>query len=113
MIPPTLRQRVREELHEGHFGGNRMKAIARSFVWWPNLDKELDDVTKACKVCQSQRNKPATAITHPWVYPNCPWESVHIDFAEYEGHQLLIMVDSHSKWIEVEEMGRQARPLKR
>ena len=51
VISPTLRQCVREELHEGHFGGNRMKAIARSFVWWPNLDKELDDVNKACEVC--------------------------------------------------------------
>eukprot|EP00731_Ephydatia_muelleri_P023345 Em0015g928a len=35
-------------LHEGHPGISRMKALARSVVWWPGLDAELDN--KAMRV---------------------------------------------------------------
>ena len=54
--PPE--ERVLEELHEGHPGISRMKSIARSFVWWPGLDKALDQKVKTCVACQSSRNLP-------------------------------------------------------
>ena len=82
-----------------------MKALARSFLWWPNLETALEDTSRCCEICQSQRNKPMTGIVHPWVYPSSPWERVHADFAEIGGHSYLIMVDAYSKWIEVQEMG--------
>ena len=36
IIPSKFRSTVLEELHEGHLGMRRMKALARSFIWWPN-----------------------------------------------------------------------------
>ena len=30
-----------------------MKALARSYVWWPGLDEDITGVVKGCAECQS------------------------------------------------------------
>ena len=65
VFPPKLRPCVLEELHENQSGASRIKALARSFVWWPNLDITLKDICRSCETCQSKRNKPTTGISHP------------------------------------------------
>ena len=105
VIPKVLQKEVLAELHAEHTGITRMKAIARSFVWWPTLDNDIEHLVKACPTCQEQRHKPATTTpTHPWVYPDGPWERVHVDFAEYGGKYYLLLVDAFSKWPEVHEL---------
>ena len=51
-VPPPGRVKVTQELHEGHPGVNRMKALARSFVWWPQLDSDLESLVQSCEECQ-------------------------------------------------------------
>ena len=38
---------------------------------------------------------------HPWIWPTRVWQRVHIDFAEKNKQMFLVLIDSHSKWIEV------------
>ena len=51
IIPTSLRSVVLNELHEVHTGVVRMKSLARSFVWWPNLDHDIEQVVKECNCC--------------------------------------------------------------
>ena len=103
IIPKQLRERALHELHTGHPGIVRMKSLARLHVWWPNLDKDITTILQQCNDCQKSRNKPQPAPLHPWDWPKMPWQRVHIDFAgRFMGKMFLIVVDSHSKWIEVE-----------
>ncbi|GFX54546.1 uncharacterized protein K02A2.6 [Trichonephila clavipes] len=44
-IPRKFRKNVLEELHAGHLGIVKMKAIARSFVYWKNIDNRNKKVT--------------------------------------------------------------------
>ena len=53
IIPNKLYSTVLDELHTGHPGIVRMKAIARSYVWWPGLDKAIENQVKSCKPCQT------------------------------------------------------------
>ena len=100
VIPTTLRGAILEELHRSHPGVVRMKTLARSHVWWPSLDKDIEDCVKQCADCQSAHSAPAPL--HPWAWPSQPWQRVHVDYAgPVVGKMLLVVVDAHSKWPEV------------
>ena len=105
VIPRKLQNQVLEELHREHPGIVRMKAIARSYMWWPQIDKQLEEAAKSCVRCQAVKSKPAVAPLHPWLWPSRPWQRIHVDFAgPFKGKMFLILVDGHSKWPEVIEM---------
>ena len=79
-----------------------MKGIARSFVWWPNIDRDLEEKVKACDACQQLRHSPAQAPLHPWEFPKQPWDRLHADFAgPFQGKMFLVVIDAFSKWLEV------------
>ena len=41
IIPPSLRNRLLQELNEEHPGVVAMKPIARGYIWWPNWNAEI------------------------------------------------------------------------
>lgn len=51
VIPATLRQEVMTLLHANHPGITVMKACARSHVWWPGMDAEIENCVKRCQRC--------------------------------------------------------------
>ena len=82
-----------------------MKANARSHLWWPGLDLELEKVAKACIPCQSSKQAPSSSPLHPWVWPSRPWQWVHVDFAgPFMGKMFFLVIDAHSKWGEIYPM---------
>ena len=44
---------------------------------------------------------PPKAPLRPWIWPIHFWQRVHVDFAEKDKQLYLVLIDSHSKWIEV------------
>ena len=107
VIPTSLREAIRKELHQGHPGVSRMKSIARSYLWWPGLDGELEKLARTCLSCQAVKQSPAAAPLHPWVWPTRPWQRVHLDFAgPFLGKMFFLAIDAHSKWGEIFEMVR-------
>ena len=61
VVPSKLRNQVLSELHRGHPGIVRMKALARSYVWWPDLDHQIKESAKSCSACQANKHAPAKA----------------------------------------------------
>ena len=105
VVPPQGRSKVLTELHEAHPGEPRMKALARSYVWWPGLDQEIVRKVKSCDKCQSNQSASAEAPLHPWEWPGLPWSRIHIDYAgPYKREMFLVVVDAYSKWLEVHRM---------
>ena len=103
IIPKVLQPKVLAELHEVHPGVSRMKALARSYVWWPGIGGEIEELVRRCDTCQKNHCKPASAPVHPWECPSSPWERLHIDHAgPVEGKMFLVVVDSFSKWVDAE-----------
>ena len=76
--------------------------LARSTVWWPGIDKDVDARVKNCPECQLHEKSPALAPLHPWEWPSRPWARIHIDHAgPFLGKLFLVVVDAFSKWLEV------------
>ena len=99
VIPTCQHARLLEELHFSHIGVVRMKYIARNYFWWPGLNKDIEAIAAKCEGCRRYRKRPPPAPLCPWPYSRRPMERVHIDFAEYKGKMILVMVDSYSKKI--------------
>ena len=102
MIPPQGRQKVIDELHTAHPGISRMKSLARSYVWWPGMDEQLEAKVKNCRQCQETHKNPPAVPMQSWEWPVQPWSRLHVDYAgPYQGKMFLVVVDAHSKWMEV------------
>lgn len=79
-----------------------MKALARSYVWWPSINQQLEAVAKACLGCQQNQKMPSKVPLHPWEWATFPWQRIHIDYAgPFKDSMFLVVVDAHSKWPEV------------
>ena len=70
-----------EEVHEIHPGICRMKSLARSCVWWPKIDSDLEIKVRNCEVCQTNRKLPPEAPLNPWEWPHKLWIRLHLDYA--------------------------------
>ena len=102
VVPARGQQQLLEDLHTAHPGIVRMKNLARSYLWWPGLDRDIEDKVKSCQVRQLQSAAPATAPLHPWEWSEKHWSRIHIDHAgPFMGQLFLIVIDAYSKWIEV------------
>ena len=99
VIPPSQQPKVLQLLHQGHFGIQRMKQLARTAVYWPNIDKDIVSLCQQCTACAENQNKPKKEMNHPWMMPEKPWSRLHIDHAiNFMGSNWLVLVDSYSKY---------------
>ena len=105
VMPLAARKYMLDILHASHPGITRMNALARSYLWWPGLDMEIENKAKHCDACQANQRNPAKAPLHPWVWPKRPWARLHIDFAgPFLNKMFLVTVDAMSKWLDVKPM---------
>ena len=99
IVPIKQRERLLSELHMTHTGVVKMKEVARKYFWWPQINQQIEDIARKCEGCNRYRKKPAPAALCSWPFATRPMERVHIDYCEYKGKMLLVMIDAFSKYI--------------
>jgi hypothetical protein len=107
VVPKALRDNLLKELHVGHLGIVKMKSIARSVMWWPGIDGDIEDLCKRCTTCALEGAAPPRAPPQPWPYNPEPWSRLHLDFlGPFHGETFLVIIDSTTKWLEIFKMHR-------
>ncbi|BES92812.1 Hypothetical Protein NTJ_05622 [Nesidiocoris tenuis] len=102
VIPTAMQPAVLDELHRTHIGVTKMKQLARRYVYWKSIDKDIEHLVRSCPECARVQNSPPKAPLHPWMEPEGNWQRIHVDYAgPYQNHHFLIMVDAKSKWAEI------------
>ena len=102
VVPEKGKEKVLKMLHQSHPGMSKMKSLARCYVWWPRMDREIEACVKACEMCQVNQKAPPVVPLHPWSYPSRPWSRIHIDHAgPFMGKTFLLVIDAYTKWLDV------------
>ncbi|XP_023222220.1 uncharacterized protein K02A2.6-like [Centruroides sculpturatus] len=102
IVPKSLQPAVLQELHSTHIGIVRMKALARNYCYWRNIDSDIENTVKSCKECCDIKKNPTKAPIHKWETPTRNWQRIHIDYAgPFINHYFFIVVDAKSKWPEI------------
>ena len=99
VIPSTLRPQVFKLLHEGHFGIQGMKQLARTAVCWPSINNDIVDLCRFCTFYAKHQNRPSKPPIHPWMVPEKPWSRLHLNNAvNFMGSNWLVLVDTYPKY---------------
>lgn len=98
IIPLSLRSEVLNLLHKSHLGIEKTKQRARSLVYWPGLDSDIENKVGNYSTCQRNRNSNIhnTMISHE--IPDQPFQKIGLDIFEYIKKDYLIVVDYYSKF---------------
>ena len=105
VVPARYRLAVLKTMHEGHPGTARTKLLARSRVYWPGIDADIEKMVKSCDDCAVNAKTPIKCTLQSWSIPEKPWSRIHIDYAgPIKSFFYLVIVDAYSNWPEVFKM---------
>ena len=91
-------------IHQGYIGHENSKRRARQVLYWPLINREIEDKIKNCPTCLTFRNRQPSerAIKRP--VPQEPWTKLAADLLRLCGHYYLLVVDCNSKFFAVKSL---------
>ena len=101
IIPFSLRKEMLQNIHSSHLGMSRCKNLARNFIFWPNINSQIEQIVENCQLCTRHRpsNPKETLIVTET--PSYPWEKIGADLLQFRDKKYLVMIDYYSKYIEI------------
>ena len=104
MIPGSLRDRVVELAHVGHQGIVKTKSLIRSRIWYPGIDKQVEERVKKCRECQANVDSKTFEPLRPSSMPAGPWQNVSGDFfgPMRDGNYWFVNYCEYSRWANVD-----------
>ena len=100
VIPSTMRKDILYRIHEGHLGMDKCKALARSAVFWPGINQDIENLIGRCPTCNMFRRNQAAEPMTPHPVPATAYEKVGVDIFTIFGKDYLLVVDYFSKYPE-------------
>ncbi|CAE1232164.1 unnamed protein product [Acanthosepion pharaonis] len=97
VIPQTL-QDILKQLHTAHLGQEKTKFLAKDTVYWVNINRDIEQFTKSCSICQQHKPSQMQEPLMQHDIPTKPWDIVGTDLFDLHGSQWLIIANYYSKY---------------
>ena len=104
IVPSALRSKMKSIFRQGHLGIKNCKRRARQALFWPLINKELEDMISKCPTCLTYRNRQTSETPIKPEIPDHPWTKCAADLFRLQGRYYLLIVDYYSKFIAVENL---------
>ena len=89
VVPNNMRKEIKSQLHTGHMGIEKCINRAKLTVYWPNLNKEIEDLVSNCNACITYRNAQQQEMLIEHEVPGTPWDKVGIDLFSLYSREYL------------------------
>ena len=101
-MPKVLRDKVVRLAHEGHQGVVKTKYQLRSMVWWPGMDKDVENLCKVCHGGQVSLSCDPPDPVSLGLPPSAPWQDCSADLLGplTTGESTLVLFDYYSRSLE-------------
>ena len=100
IIPQLERMEILERIHEGHLGVSKCTQRAKRAVWWPSLNKAIEEMISHCSVCRNRAPEVIEPL-RPLDTPRHPWQVLASDLFHHNGRDYLLVVDLYSRYPEI------------
>ena len=104
IIPPSEWERILQQLHQFHQGTTKAQLFAHGCVFWPGINKAIDEAVQQCETCIWFQAQTAAAPLTPMPTPSHPWQMCATDIFTLEGINHLICGDFYSKMILIQHL---------
>ena len=88
-----------QHLHQFHQGITKAQLFACGCIFWPGINKAIEETVQQCETCTQFQAKNAAAPLTPMPTPSHPWQMCAMDIFTLEGISYLICGDFYSKVI--------------
>ena len=104
VLPASLHALAIKLAHQGHQGIVRSKRLLRSKVWFPDVDRLMENEVRNCIPCQATTPEHRTEQLHMSQLPDAEWQHVSADFLGPldDGSYLLVLICEYSRYPVVE-----------
>ena len=99
----TLREWVVDLGHSGHMGMSATKRLLRHRLWFPGMDRMVEERVAACLPCQAATDSHTKDPLKPNEIPVQPWSTIYADHwgPTPDGRHILVMIDALTRYPEV------------
>ena len=104
IVPERYRQHILDVLHVPHAGISRTREQARRFYYWPNLNKDIQNLVSRCDKCQESRPSKPTTMPRVKTLASRPMEKVSSDLFQIGNKHYVVIVDRFSGFTWVEKL---------
>ena len=99
VVPVCLQQDFLEGLHAAHQGIEGMQSRARETVFWPNINRDLEEIGARCSDCNVKAPSHEAIPPKPLESPDYPFQYVVADYCSIKAKTWLIFVKRFTGWV--------------
>ena len=104
VIPYSRQAEIIDKLHEGHQGICKTQQRAKTAVFWPGMNNQIEDRVASCTTCKAHERAQARAPLSPSEIPSHLWQIIGSDLFQVEGEHYLLNIDYYSKWVNIVQL---------